>query len=135
VKINNEKWVHFEVEIKFLNIIWSGNASLYTLLHLRDSSPLQRGIKLGGHKCLTVHHHLVKSPNRIQSQDNTSWLREPITVQVVPVHVTEDYHFWWHFNFPSHRQNNSPNIFILWHADPLLGNGSKTSSYTTAFAK
>jgi hypothetical protein len=44
MKINNEKCVHFEVETKFLYIIWGGIASLNTLLHLPDSSPLQRGI-------------------------------------------------------------------------------------------
>lgn len=55
MKINKEKCVHFDVETKFLNIIWGGNASLYTLLHLPDSSPLQRGIKLGaGRKYITT---------------------------------------------------------------------------------
>lgn len=69
MKINNDKCVHYDVENKFFNIIWGGKSSFFTFLHLPNSSPLQRGIKLGArHKCFTVQHHLVKSSNRVQSQ-------------------------------------------------------------------
>lgn len=87
MKINNEKCVHFDVENKFLNIIWGGNSSLYTLLHLPNSSPLQRGIKLGA-GCVSLYN--ITTWSRAQTGFNPKLAEGAHQVQVVPVHVTED---------------------------------------------